>query len=93
MFRAEAMSANAALDFLQKIKELAVENKLTFPIYGPMPAPMAKRAGRSRAQLLMHATQRPQLQHFLKQLLFAVEKIPSKHQVRWSLDVDPLEMF
>lgn len=93
MFRAEANQASVALDFLQKIKDLATANKLSFPIYGPMPAPMAKRAGRSRAQLLMHATHRPQLQQFLKQLLSAVEKIPSKHQVRWSLDVDPLEMF
>lgn len=93
MFRAEAHNADAAFDFLQKVKELANANKVSLPIYGPMPAPMPKRAGRFRAQLLLHAMQRPQLQQFLRELVVGIETISGKSKVRWSLDVDPQEMF
>ena len=54
-------------------------------LLGPIPAPMEKRAGRYRAQLLFQAKQRKYLQQLLKAL--------TTRGVRWSLDVDPQEMF
>ena len=62
-------------------------------VLGPIPAPMAKRAGRHRVQLLLQAEQRAELQKCLKNLLAEIEQLPGKHRIRWSLDVDPVEMF
>lgn len=93
LFRAEAHEALHATHFLQQIKDLADLSGEKIPIWGPVPAPMPRRAGRYRAQLLIQARQRPLLQRCLTRLLPEIEKLASKQRVRWSLDVDPLEMF
>lgn len=92
LFRADAYQPEIALTFLQKVKEIPIFNK-KISLLGPIPAPMPKRAGRYRAQLLVQAETRPLLQSFLKNLIPEIEKISIKSKVRWSLDVDPLEMF
>jgi primosomal protein N' (replication factor Y) len=93
LFRAEAHNMAQAMDFLEKIKILADQHGEGLPVWGPVPAPMPRRAGKFRVQLLLQSRHRPQLQRCLKQLLPVIEKLPGKQQVRWSLDVDPLEMF
>lgn len=65
----------------------------TLQLLGPIPAPMPKRAGRHRIQLLMQAESRNALQKFLKQVLLAIDAIKNKSRVRWSLDIDPIDMF
>lgn len=93
LFRAEAHFADAAKSFLLEVKNLARITTSDIQLLGPIPAPMQRRAGKHRAQLLLQASNRPLLQQFLKTLIAAIEKIPSKHKVRWSLDVDPLEIL
>lgn len=93
LFRADAYQADVATQFLQQIKNLATALGETLPIWGPVPAPMPRRAGRYRVQLLVRAQHRPLLQRCLSRLLPEIEKLSTKHQVRWSVDVDPLEMF
>jgi len=93
LFRAEALKADKAIAFLEKIKSIADSMGSSVNLLGPIPAIMPKRAGRSRMQLLMQSQQRPVLQSFLKLLLPEVEKLSLKQRVRWSLDVDPVEMF
>jgi primosomal protein N' (replication factor Y) len=93
LFRAEAHSEQHARDFLDCVKTLTDGNlHRELQILGPISAPLPKRAGRHRMQLLIQAKQRPRLQQFLKVLLPEIEKIRSKQKVRWSLDIDPLEM-
>lgn len=93
LFRAEAYDGAHASNFLQQIK--IITNKISdgVRVLGPVLAPMPRRAGRHRLQLLVQASQRPLLHLFLKTLLPEIEKIPNKHQIRWALDIDPLEMF
>lgn len=93
LFRAEAYNHAHAIAFLQQIKNIMTELRDPIKILGPIPAPMAKRAGRHRAQLLVQSFQRPSLQQFLKALLPAIEKLPSQHRVHWSLDIDPIDIF
>jgi primosomal protein N' (replication factor Y) len=93
LFRAEAHHESQATQFLQEVKNLALALGENIPLLGPVPAPMAKRAGRYRVQLLLQAKLRPVLHRHLKRLLIAIDKLPSKQLVRWSLDVDPLEMY
>jgi primosomal protein N' (replication factor Y) len=54
---------------------------------------MAKRAGRYHAQLLLEARERTPLHRVLDQWLVEVEGIKAPRDLRWSLDVDPLELF
>ena len=93
LFRAEAHQANHAEDFLQQVRKISDNANTGIHLLGPIPAPMPRRAGRHRMQLLVQAKQRPLLQKFLKFLLTEVDALASKQKVRWSLDVDPLEMY
>ncbi|MDO8697483.1 MAG: hypothetical protein Q7J74_10285, partial [Pseudomonas sp.] len=58
-----------------------------------IPAPMERRAGRYRAQLLLQANARAPLHRLLSAMLPALEQMPSGRAVRWSLDVDPIDLF
>jgi len=62
-------------------------------IHAPMPAPMARRAGRLRAQLLISAPQRPALQALLREWNAQLHAMKSARAVRWSLDVDPVDLY
>lgn len=60
--------------------------------WGPVPAPMERRAGRFRAHLLLKSPQRRLLHQAIEQLLPRIEALPDARRVRWSLDIDPQEM-
>ena len=60
---------------------------------GPVPAPMEKRAGRYRLQLLFKSGQRTVLQPFLRRLCAALDELKLPAQSRWSLDVDPMDLL
>ena len=62
-------------------------------LLGPVPSPMERRAGRFRAQLLILAEQRQALQQFLGPWLQQLEAMKTGRKVRWSVDVDPSELF
>jgi primosomal protein N' (replication factor Y) len=93
LFRAEAVNRDAPIDFLRKIsqqiKPFANEQ---IQLFGPMPAPMEKRAGRYRAQLIVSAHTRPALQQFLSRGLTVADRIKN-NKVRWSIDVDPIDTY
>jgi primosomal protein N' (replication factor Y) len=54
---------------------------------------MERRAGRYRAQLLVQAAQRRPLHTFLRAWLPEIGALPLAKRVRWSLDVDPIDLF
>jgi primosomal protein N' (replication factor Y) len=62
-------------------------------VLGPVDAPMARRAGRYRAQLLLQASDRNALHGLLRLLRPTLEQDPLARKVRWSIDVDPIELF
>jgi primosomal protein N' (replication factor Y) (superfamily II helicase) len=61
-------------------------------LLGPAPAPMERRAGRYRAQLLLHAATHSPLQKFMSSWLPALEALPEARRVRWSIDVDAIDL-
>ncbi len=96
MFRAEASNSSAPEDFLQLVASIARNNmqpESGISVLGPIPAPMPRRAGRFRYQLLLQAGSRQSLQRHLQNVVFKLESEKTAKSVRWSLDVDPLEMF
>jgi primosomal protein N' (replication factor Y) len=83
--------AHAFLDSARRHVEQLADNKVR--ILGPVDAVMARRAGRYRAQLLLQATDRRALHSVLRQLRPTLEAEPAARKVRWSIDVDPIELF
>lgn len=62
-------------------------------LLGPLPAPMERRAGRFRMQLQMQTSQRKSLQTLLGRLAPTLESLRSARSVRWSIDIDPIDMI
>ncbi len=62
-------------------------------MWGPVPAPMARRAGRHRAHLLLQAARRDLLHAVLADLPLRLPELPAVRRVRWSLDIDPVDLF
>jgi primosomal protein N' (replication factor Y) (superfamily II helicase) len=91
--RASAKTPEGALGFLTGARARAGTPPRGVRLLGPVPAAMAKRAGRYHAQLLVESRERPALQRFLGSWLPAVAELRSAQRVRWALDVDPLELF
>jgi len=59
---------------------------------GPMPAPMERRAGKFRWQVIFESSKRSQLHKFIAVLSQELDKNKASRQVRWSIDVDPIDM-
>ncbi|MDT8403167.1 primosomal protein N' [Sulfuriflexus sp.] len=92
ILRAEATDRDRPLGFLSKAYELASGlADASVELLGPLPAPMERRAGRFRAQLLLQAPQRGPLQHLLTAWLPALDELAEGRKVRWSIDVDPAD--
>lgn len=94
MIRSAAHKQQDALAFLQRATELIrVEKPEYLRVLGPVNAPMARKAGRYRAQLLIQSSDRKSLHTLLAILRPALEAEPTARKVRWSIDVDPIELF
>jgi primosomal protein N' (replication factor Y) (superfamily II helicase) len=61
-------------------------------VLGPATALIARRADHFRAHLLIESASRTPLQRFLTHWLALVESLPGPAGLRWSIDVDPLEV-
>ncbi len=90
--RASAPAAEPALAFLSEARALAGAAR-EVRLLGPVPAAMARRAGRHHAQLLIESRTRAGLHLFLDAWLARIQSLPSARRVRWTLDVDPIELF
>jgi primosomal protein N' (replication factor Y) len=94
VLRAEAPGRDAPLDFLEHARQLALDCAVPgVELLGPATAPMERRAGHYRAQLLLHASTHAPLQRLLARWVPRIEEAPGARKVRWALDVDPLELF
>ncbi len=94
LLRAEAATAAPPSTFLEEARATAQSlGAKGVYLLGPVPAPMERRAGRFRAQLLLQAERRTDLHRLLNQLAPALENLKSGRRVRWSLDVDPVDMY
>jgi len=94
LLRAEAPSMQHALEFLSAAHDIANQvQPRSVRILGPVAAPMARRAGRYRAQLLFQAPTHSPLQALLSRCVPVFAATLQAKKVRWSIDVDPAELF
>jgi primosomal protein N' (replication factor Y) len=107
LLRAEATDEASVNEFLNDARALLEEQRSPsavdanrresaftgFSLHGPMPAPMPRRAGRARAQLHLLSTKRPLMQTALGVWVPSLYQLKSARKVRWSLDVDPIDLY
>ncbi|NOZ10037.1 MAG: primosomal protein N' [Gammaproteobacteria bacterium] len=97
LLRAESPRSHAPLNFLHAAQQCAGklldQTPLPVQVMTAVASPMERRAGRYRAQLLIQSSHRSALQQFLNELLPDLEKLHLSRSVRWSVDVDPMDMF
>ncbi|CDH46768.1 Replication restart DNA helicase PriA [Candidatus Contendobacter odensis Run_B_J11] len=94
LLRAEAVDPERAMGFLHTARRLAEPMAEGLELLGPAPAPMERRAGRYRAHLLLQAARRQDLHRFLNRWIAQLwAQQVTDRTVRWSLDVDPIELY
>ncbi len=90
LIRAESLKQPNALQFLERVL-ICFREIEGLTLMGPMPSLMERRAKWYRAQLLLTSTQRSVLHHSIRQQLEVIGKIRKGGQLRWSIDIDPLD--
>jgi primosomal protein N' (replication factor Y) len=94
VLRAEAARREPTHAFLERARTAAKQvSAPEVEVLGPAAAPMERRGGHYRAQLLARAPTHGPLQRLLAAWLPAIEALPEARRVRWSIDVDPAELF
>ncbi len=92
LLRAEARDMAQSLAFLAAAR--AAASPLTggmVDLYDPVPMRMARLKNLERAQLLVESASRPALQAFLTAWMEQLHALKAPRELRWHLDVDPLE--
>ncbi|HET6604724.1 MAG TPA: primosomal protein N' [Xanthomonadaceae bacterium] len=92
LLRAEAPRADA-LDAFLAFARAACPLPRAVELHGPMPAPMPRRQGRVRGQLLLSARDRAPLHACLRAWLPLLHASREARRVRWSIDVDPVDLY
>ena len=81
-----------ALAFLAEARATAVPLADTqVSLYDPVPMRLFRLKNRERAQLLVESTSRPTLQALLAAWSEQLHALKAPRELRWHLDVDPLE--
>jgi len=93
LLRAESKDKSALNAFLGAAMKAAADVGDAIALHGPLDAPMPRRAGAFRGQLLVEAAERAALQAFLPRWLDEVGAIPGERRLRWSIDVDPIDLY
>jgi primosomal protein N' (replication factor Y) len=93
LLRAEAKQADPAQAFLHAAKTALRDADPHLELHGPLPAPMPRRAGYQRLQLLLSSPDRRALHAALDASTPALYAMPEARKVRWSLDVDPMDLY
>jgi primosomal protein N' (replication factor Y) len=92
LLRAEAKDLDGLDEFLRRAAAAGRGLAEDVSVQGPASALLARRADHFRAHLLIEAKARAALQRFLGRWLPLIEELPGPSGLRWSIDVDPLEV-
>ncbi|WP_206486492.1 primosomal protein N' [Thalassotalea sp. G2M2-11] len=74
------------------LRQIATVNFSDCELAGPMPAAIEKRAGKYRFHLLLQAKTRQALHQGVTQVLQSLTNNEWQSKVRWSIDIDPIEL-
>lgn len=93
VLRAESPRPETSRSFLERVRR-AIKAQLSgeLSVLGPAPPPMERRAGLYRMHLLVTARQRRSLSRLLNEWIVELDSMQGARKVRWSLDVDPVDL-
>ncbi|HEY2630468.1 MAG TPA: primosomal protein N', partial [Usitatibacter sp.] len=96
LLRAESKRTGEAQSFLKvaarTARKMAARNaKSAIEVFDPVAAPLERKAGFERAQLMVRAPRRASMQGFLPEWKRSLGELGARH-VRWAIDVDPQEV-
>jgi primosomal protein N' (replication factor Y) len=92
VFRAEARERDRVFAFLGRLARHSAQSAHGVRVLGPAPDRMERRDGRFRGQLLLQSGRRDRLHDAIRSCLDTVTDWPETRRVRWSIDVDPVEL-
>ena len=95
LIRANSVNEKNVVDFLNLVKKMVelVEPQSPQNQYlGPIPSMLEKRAGRYRYNFQIKTHTRSKMHIILTKLIEQLSKTKSFSNVRWSIDVDPIEL-
>ena len=92
LLRADGPDRGEVFDFLRQARSEATGIVEGVRVLGPAAAAMERRAGRYRAQLLLESPTRGPLQRLLEAWLPLIDALKPPRRIRWSVDVDPIEV-
>lgn len=94
LIRAEAAARHEPHEFLRKIVDALSALALTeLQYFGPVAAPMERRGGRYRAQLMVQSANRATLNQALAHITSVFDESAVSRRTRWSIDVDPVDFL
>jgi primosomal protein N' (replication factor Y) len=91
LIRAEATNEEYASHWLQSISPHLNQFK-DLLVLGPSPAPMTKKAGKFRHMLTIQCKSRPYLHKVVDWLIENLDTVQKDNRIRWSIDIDPLDL-
>jgi primosomal protein N' (replication factor Y) len=89
LIRAEANYPSYPEKFLRALTEHPLHQ---CEFAGPVPAAMEKKAGKYRYHLIIQSKSRKLLHQAITQLVMKIPEIEWQSKVRWSLDIDPIDL-
>ena len=95
LIRANSVNENNVVNFLNVVKKTAEQIEPQSPqnqYLGPIPSMQEKRAGRYRYNFQIKTSTRSRMHILLTKLIEQLRKTKSYSNVRWSIDVDPIEL-
>ncbi len=94
LFRAEADDTLVCQQFLQQLADITASISTAGELQwlGPIKAPLERKAGKYRWQLQLFSPQRKPLHQLLQRLLQHIQQQGQQRQLKWQLDVDPLDL-
>ena len=94
LVRAEAPDVESPMRFLRGVSQRLLNPAVKgVSVLGPVPAPMERLAGKYRAQLLLQSERRSTLNEALSRLTVNLDTLKDANRMRWSIDVDPVDLF
>ena len=95
LIRANSVNEKNVVDFLNLVKKMVERVEPQSPqnqYLGPIPSMLEKRAGRYRYNFQIKTHTRSKMHILLTKLIEQLSKTKSFSNVRWSIDVDPIEL-
>ena len=91
LLRMEALQVDVVASFSKRAKHIADKHALNVTVYQPVEANIQRVAGKTRYQIVVQSISRRALQNFLRNWSSELSAL-SERKVRWSIDVDPIEV-